>query len=301
MEIPCWPAARPLCLDDKAHFDHLFAELQPRISELTFAGLYLFRRAHDYQLSLIGDTVVVLGRGYDGDRYCMPPLGGDVAGVCVTLLEGGIDMYGADEALVSCCIDAGKYAPVEERDAFDYLYLREELAGLPGNRFHKKKNRISYFTARHSYQVHEFSAVHLSGCLALLDEWGRAAELEGNRSFALEVDATVEALTLADELGLKGVVVEVEGSVRAFAVGERLSNDTAVCHFEKADHFMEGLSQLVNREFCRQLFSDCRYINREQDLGEPGLRNAKLSYHPVELVKKYRIVGRCQPVTPRTS
>jgi len=52
---------------------------------------------------------------------------------------------------------------------------------------------------------------------------------------------------------------------------------------------MEGLSQLINREFSRMLFDDCRYINREQDLGEPGLRNAKLSYHPVELVKKFRI------------
>jgi hypothetical protein len=83
-------------------------------------------------------------------------------------------------------------------------------------------------------------------------------------------------------------VVTVDGGIRAFALGERLNRETAVCHFEKADPFMEGLSQLVNREFSRMLFNDCRYINREQDLGEPGLRNAKLSYHPVELVKKFR-------------
>ena len=79
----------------------------------------------------------------------------------------------------------------------------------------------------------------------------------------------------------------VGGSVRAFALGEPLNRETAVCHFEKADHFMEGLSQLVNREFARLLFTDRRYINREQDLGEPGLRIAKLSYHPVEFVKKF--------------
>jgi hypothetical protein len=83
--------------------------------------------------------------------------------------------------------------------------------------------------------------------------------------------------------------VTVEGAVRAFAVGERLNRETAVCHFEKADYFMEGLSQLVNREFARLLFTGCRYINREQDLGEPGLRIAKLSYHPAELVKKFRV------------
>jgi hypothetical protein len=123
----------------------------------------------------------------------------------------------------------------------------------------------------------------------LLDEWARMAEVEGNRSFGLEMDATAEALASADRLGLEGVVIEVGGEVRAFALGERLNRETVVCHFEKADHFMEGLSQLVNREFARLLFGDCQYINREQDLGEPGLRNAKLSYHPVELIKKFRV------------
>ena len=77
--------------------------------------------------------------------------------------------------------------------------------------------------------------------------------------------------------------------VVAFALGERLNRNTAVCHFEKADPFAEGLYQLVNREFARLLFQDCTFINREQDLGDMGLRNAKLSYHPVKLQKKYLV------------
>ena len=48
MEIPAWPASRPLDMGDKPRFDTLFELLQPRVSELTFAGLYLFRTAHDY-------------------------------------------------------------------------------------------------------------------------------------------------------------------------------------------------------------------------------------------------------------
>jgi hypothetical protein len=290
MEIPAWPDTRPLQLGDKQLFDGLFEQLQPRVSEMTFAGLYLFRTAHAYRVSRIGASIVVQGRGYDGGHYALPPLGGDMAVVTVQLLGSGLELYGADEDFVAQLPKDVECEVVEQRDSADYLYLREELAMLPGNRFHKKKNRISYFTARHIHEVHLFAQQHLAGCLQLLDEWGRVAEVEGNVSFGLEMDATVEALSQAQELGLTGVVVTVGGDVRAFAVGERLNRDTAVCHFEKADHFMEGLSQLVNREFCRLLFDDCRYVNREQDLGEPGLRNAKLSYHPVELVKKHRIV-----------
>lgn len=289
MGIPAWPVSRPLDISDKPRFDGIFEELQPRVSELTFAGLYLFRTAHDYCLSQVGDSVVVLGKGYDCKCYCLPPMGGDVSGACGQLLDAGLELYGVEDAFASRFLKSVVCEIVEDRESFDYLYLREEMATLPGNRFHKKKNRINYFAARHTHEVHTFSAQHLCGCLQLLDEWSRVAEVEGNRSFGLEMDATAEALAIADVLGVEGVVVTVEGAVRAFAVGERLNRETAVCHFEKADHFMEGLSQLVNREFARLLFTDCRYVNREQDLGEPGLRNAKISYHPVELVKKFRV------------
>jgi len=292
MEIPAWPLSRPLTIADKPLLDGIFEQLQPRVSELTFAGLYLFRKAHGYKVSKLGDTLVLLGRGYDGGCYCLPPLGGDVSGACALLLDAGLELYGVDDGFAAGYLSGVECRIEEDRQSFDYLYLREELATLPGNRFHKKKNRISYFTARHEHEVQLLSAGHRCGCLQLLDEWGRVAEVEGNQSFNLEMDATVEALTLADRLGLQGVVLTVAGVVRAFALGERLNRETAVCHFEKADPFMEGASQLVNREFARLLFSDCRYINREQDLGEPGLRNAKLSYHPAELVRKYRVRPR---------
>ena len=94
---------------------------------------------------------------------------------------------------------------------------------------------------------------------------------------------------MAVPLGLEGVVAIVEGEVKGFVLGGRLNSDTSVCHFEKADPFLEGIYQLIGREFCRLLFTDCTYVNREQDLGEPNLRETKLSYHPVELIKKFRV------------
>jgi len=288
MKIPVYPGTRPLDLSDKPLLDSHFKQLQPRVSELTFAGLFLFREAHEYHLARVNDSLVILGQGYDGQGYFLPPLGGDIPATLTLLFAAGGELYGADELFATAYLGTGQQAVSADRNSFDYLYLREELARLPGNRFHKKKNRINYFMARHEHETDSLSARYLDGCLALLNDWGRTAEVEKNRSFRLELEATAEALVKADLLGLEGVVVTVAGIVKAFAVGERLNNETAVCHFEKADPFMEGLSQLVNREFAARLFEECRYINREQDLGEPGLRNAKLSYHPLELIEKYR-------------
>lgn len=290
MEIPPFPGARPLEMADKQLFDDIFRALQPRISELTFAGLYLFRRAHNYRISRLGTSLIVSGSGYDGSPYVLPPLGGDTMAALEQLADRGISVYGADRELAGVVAGDPRWMAVEERDACDYVYLREELATLPGNRFHKKKNRISYFSARHLFRVELFTPEHRSGCHELLDSWQRLAEPQDSRSLNLELEATAEAVCRSRELGLEGVVVLVADKVRAFALGERLNRETAVCHFEKADLFMEGISQLVNREFSRLLFSDCRLVNREQDLGEPGLRSAKLSYHPVELVGKYRLI-----------
>jgi len=291
MTIPAYPARRPLELADGPQLEEIFRQLQPEVSELVFANLYLFRKAHRYTLSMVNGSLVVFGQGYGGEPYFLPPLNGERGETALWLLAAGNGLYGADEIFVAEHLTpAGIYAS-EDRNSFDYLYLREELATLPGNRFHKKKNRINYFTARHRFSVEQFSPEHTPGALQLLREWRSVREPVRGSSLDLETEATGEALELAADLGLAGVVVLLDDRVAAFALGERLNRDTAVCHFEKADPFTEGLAQLVNREFSRLLFTDCTYINREQDLGEPGLRDAKNSYHPVRLVKKYRVAG----------
>ncbi|MFZ3207783.1 MAG: hypothetical protein WA140_02990 [Geobacteraceae bacterium] len=61
MEIPPYPLARELTLGDKPLLDEIFFRLQPRVSELTFAGLYLFRLAHAYRLTGVGDHSLYWG------------------------------------------------------------------------------------------------------------------------------------------------------------------------------------------------------------------------------------------------
>jgi hypothetical protein len=289
MEIPRYPESRPLLLGDKQLLDRIFARLQPRISEFAFANLYLFRLAHSYSVTMVGNALLLLGRGYGGEPYFLPPLTGNVERALSRLFAEGATLYGADEPFINSYLRDKKVEMIEDRDNFDYLYLRRDLAELHGNRFHKKKNRINYFASRHAHVVITYEDRYLDGCLELLAEWRRVHDEIEDRSVTFEADATGEALRMAVTLGLEGVVVLVEGRVKAFTLGGRLNSKTSACHFEKGDPFLDGIYQLIDREFSRLLFTDCTYVNREQDLGLMNLRESKLSYRPVELVKKFRV------------
>jgi uncharacterized protein len=290
MEIPLYPERRALVLADKSVLDDVFSLLQPRISEFTFANLYLFRNAHHYELSMVNGSLVVFGTGYDGIDYFLPPLGGDIHGALARLFDDSLVLYGADEQFLHGYPAIGNdFEIIEDRDSFDYLYLRQELAELPGNRFHKKKNRINYFARRHDYRLEPYAPKHLDAALSFLDEWQRVRAGIESPSMMLEAEASADALAMAFDLGLEGVVALVNGEMKGFVLGEKLNDVTSLCHFEKADPFLDGLYQLIDREFCRLCFTECVFVNREQDLGEPNLRASKLSYHPVELIKKFRV------------
>ena len=90
-------------------------------------------------------------------------------------------------------------------------------------------------------------------------------------------------------LALQGGVILINDRVGAFSCGELLNKETAVIHLEKADPELRGLYAVVNQQFCRQAWAEVNFVNREQDLGEAGLRTAKMSYHPHHLVEKFRI------------
>lgn len=59
-------------------------------------------------------------------------------------------------------------------------------------------------------------------------------------------------------------------------------------HFEKADRNYQGAYEMMTHVYLNN-FDDLTYVNREQDLGIPGLRKSKLSYHPVDFITKYNI------------
>jgi hypothetical protein len=141
--IPLYPSSRHLEIADRSLLQDRFHDLQPMVSELSFANLFLFRHIHRYLLTTVNNSLVISGCGYDGHSYVLPPLSGNVGETARRLLDEGEILYGADERFVAEHLSASRYTVFTDRDNDDYLYLSSELAELPGKRFHKKKNQGS--------------------------------------------------------------------------------------------------------------------------------------------------------------
>ena len=99
-------------------------------------------------------------------------------------------------------------------------------------------------------------------------------------------------VTHFEALDYKGAVIRIDGKIAAFTLGEMLNDETVVVHVEKANGTITGLYGVINQEFLLHEWPEAKYVNREEDTGAEGLRKAKLSYHPVELIKKYKGVYR---------
>lgn len=113
---------------------------------------------------------------------------------------------------------------------------------------------------------------------------------EENENIRNERQALTFALDHYNELPLSGAVIHVEGKIAAFTFGAPISHDTFGIHFRKADISLDGSYSIINQQFAASLPEQYLWLNREEDMGIPGLRQAKTSYHPAKLLEKCRAV-----------
>ena len=123
-------------------------------------------------------------------------------------------------------------------------------------------------------------------CLELEETWCDLKHCTLGKFSAAEDGALREAVAHLDEIGFFGGVVVLDGRVQALTIGERLNLNTGAVHFEKANPAIRGLYQVINQSFCERSLVSFEFVNRGQDVGEPGLRRAKEGYHPHHFVEK---------------
>ncbi|MDR1947656.1 MAG: phosphatidylglycerol lysyltransferase domain-containing protein [Desulfovibrio sp.] len=181
----------------------------------------------------------------------------------------------------------GRVKIEDSRDQWDYLYLSSELCTLPGNRFHKKKNLLRQFMKNYEYCYNSMAEACVETVLNMQAEWCRWRDCESSEALLAENDAVARVLTAWNRIpGLCGGIIRIDDVPVAYTLAEPLCADTLLIHFEKAAPCIKGGYQAINYLFCNDAGKNFTYINREQDIGDEGLRQAKMSYNPADFSRK---------------
>ena len=187
----------------------------------------------------------------------------------------------------------GKFSFSASRNSFDYVYDIDDLADLPGRKYHSKRNHIKRFeNAFPDYKIISLNCENIHLASEISNRWfAQKSEENPENNFEMERIALSRAFDNFEAFELEGIVLTDGINPVAFTIASRLSADTFDVHFEKALRGVDGAYAVVNREFARALrekFPEVRFVDREEDMGIEGLRKAKLSYYPHHLVEKYR-------------
>lgn len=174
------------------------------------------------------------------------------------------------------------YSSFELRDNFDYLYKREDLVNLKGKKYHSKRNHISIFDKTYNWVYEDITRENFDEVLEFSKEWYNENK---NDSLKAELQGLKKIFNYFDYLGAKGGLIRVDGKIVAYTLGTPINKNVFDINFEKALKNYNGAYTVINREFASRLTTE--YINREDDIGIPGLRKAKMSYYPSKLLKKY--------------
>lgn len=297
---------RPIKLEDQELFSRYTAGLPYENSEMSFANLFIWRQGWMIQVCEL-DGVLYLcyshpDTGCMGHMQPIVPLGKPVrpavemAIADIAARACGLDIMGVNQDFFERLSAEGTngFEITEDRDLAEYIYLKSDLVDLPGKKYHAKRNHLNKFTAETTYEWLELTPELLPQCLSICSQWMEGREVDGDAD-RCEYYAVKEAVSNLRELNLAGALILVGGKPAAFTVGELLRPDMALIHLEKADPSVPGIYAFINQQFVHRKFSDVQFVNREEDMGIPGLRRAKESYYPHHMANKYRIRAACRP------
>ncbi len=290
----------PLRLEQAGLLSGFLKKYPQPLTGYTFATLTAWQSYYQYEWTFAGPETLLICYvpAPDQRRHLLQPVGEFPAPISQKILESASVL--AYPLKITCVSEsflkqnsefAQSFDAREDRTVSNYLYGAPMLSKLSGRKYSKKRNLLSQASGLYRWSVEPLSGSTTSSCLEILNSIMEEEHppLEGMQ--ARELAALDYTLRHFDELEQQGLIVFVDGRPVAFSVYEAISPTTAAIHFERALRSYKGLYQVVNWEAAKVLEKQgFHFINREEDLGDPGLRDAKLSYHPIQIAPAYELV-----------
>ena len=285
--------------EDKPLLDCFFRARYYENSHFNFTNLYMWHEPYKIMWAK-EDDVLYMKAEWEGREFAMQPFGPEEK--MVAAVGRFIDYFkaqgkpvrfsGVERSFADILenYEGVDFAVESDRNNFDYVYLADDLMKLAGRKFHSKKNHLNSF--RKNYPEAEYQPITdeiVTQCKLTINSWYKqhAQEVPDDPFIALERQAIIEVLNNFEDFQLKGGAILIGQRVVAFTFGEQLNDDTAVIHVEKADPEVRGAYPAINQAFVEHAWSDMTYINREEDMGIEGLRQAKEACKPVKLIEKF--------------
>lgn len=302
--------ANDIRLEDKELLQQYLKGYRYCTSGLSFSSLYMWRDINEMSWEIFGDYMCIVGMAYlemDKDiilPFMQMPLtrtgSYDTEKLRETVLMAKEKIEDAGYPFTMRLVPfplveelekafPGQLTVKADRDNYDYLYDRMQLIELKGRAFHKKKNHMNYFMKNYQYEYKEMTSDMADDAMRFIGEFNDRKETTPyeRELLLMEERAMRDVFEHLETAGYKGGVIYIDGRIQALSVGGQICPNTFGVHIEKANTEYRGLYQVINKEFCMHMDPSVKFMNREEDMGLPGLRKAKLSYQPVKLVEKY--------------
>ena len=289
---------RPIELNDKTSYNHHLYEGTPKGCEFSFGNLFMWG---SQDIAFLHDHAVLYAKIDDRCFYPFPIGSGSKKNVLDAIFAD------AKERNVCTCLTGlneinkatlqslypNQFYFHTDRSSFDYVYDINDLADLKGRKLHRKRNHLKHFKKNHpDYIVTPITIHNMDRVRAFVAEWYKL-KLEDNPDgdYHNEQAALEKVFTHYEHLEMEGLLLEENNEVLGITMASQMYPDTFDVHFEKARGDIDGAYTTINCEFAnyiRSKYPHIKYLDREEDMGIPGLRKAKMSYFPHHFVKKYR-------------
>lgn len=274
------------------------------LASYTFATLEAWKPFYHYGWCLIAPDTLLISCTLDSDshqhQHLLQPIGQLSAEAKEKILRQAADLdYPlriagvCDRFLKEQADFAQAFTIHDDRDLSNYVYSADALAKLPGRKYSKKRNLIAQAQGLYSWKLQPLTAELTHSCFSVLESIMEEENPQIEGMLKREMAALEITLRKFGQLQQQGLLITVDERPVAFSIFEAISPTTSAIHFERALRSYKGLYQVINSEAAKIIHAQgFEFINREEDLGDPGLRDAKMSYHPVEIIPSCEMIFR---------
>ncbi len=294
--------------EDAAKLSQIYALRDNKTCDSTVLDTYLWKDLYNTQVFIEDEAAIILMKDDKGYFAAMPYCREEELPAYFELLRNyfneelkcplRIDLADEDSIRTLGLMDNSDFVVEEEFDLKDYLYDAGELRTLAGKKFQKKRNLVNKFMKEYEgrweyktlccvdeYFLEEFMKVWIKNRLA--------EGVESKDTLISEKEGLVTLLRNCDKVTYRIGGIFIDEMMEAFTIGSYNSREKmAVISVEKGNSEIPGIYQVINQQFLLNSYEDAILVNREDDMGIEGLRQAKESYNPVGYARKYRVIEK---------